>query len=858
MVNKKNKAMNALKLIATGLSLALLLPSCYKPQQLDYSNWYTVEKDDGDPLPSEDVKGLMIMSSNVRYYSARNKADDPDVGDRDWEVRKKGYFQMVNTMQPMVIGLQEAEMNQVTDIVANCKGYSFVGVGRNDGAQKGESTSILYKTDEIQVEEWGTVWLSPTPNVVGSYFPEMTDGQYGQSRTATWAVLTAKENGRRFFYINTHFSLYSASQPKEVQVILNTVTEKCPAGLPVVLSADWNLEETDPILAPILDSYASARQTAPLTDNIETFHWWGSQSTISKHQHLDHIFWAGFEKCLRFRTLNMKWEKLWISDHHPVYAIFQFKTGSTEKQKPVADFEIPANPMMDETIKFTDKSTSEDGIEVWEWNIGGIVSSAQNPEVMFNTYGDNIPVSLTVTDHYGQKATASKTFSVALSEGHDLTIEWSKLYDDTTDGKGTAVADWTAPAVTPSGDRIYVASSGYHIVGFNPDGSIFGSYDIGKREPCITDRDIQTPTPSIDSQGNVYIPVQYGYSESGNGGLYSLQPDLSGENWYHDTGNSSQYRNTIPAIFGDYVAVVLTNCGNDLTRNAAVFRRSNGSLVQVLECDKGSWGGMAVGYNGELVYATNRGGTRQGREPGTETGGGYHVAQVDGSLGNWKTSANSDDGRKTNLLGMRHSDGNGYLTKAGQPAVSTDHCVYVCSTSNNENMICAKYNLDNYVFGSTPTPIWKVELETHSTVGVLGLGCVLDAEGNAYFRAAEKVFRLNGKTGEKGWVYNTEGDYNTGVPAIDAMGYLYVVDYGGNKLLKLSSADGKLISSVELDNPRTSPTIAADGTIYVTGSSTQGAILYKIKCQKTTAPGPNWSQLGGNPQKTCTPQGANF
>lgn len=850
--------MKALKHIVTILSITLLLPSCYKQQQLDYSNWYTVEKDDGDPLPSEDVKGLMIMSSNVRYYSARNKADDPDVGDRDWEVRKKGYFQMVNTMQPMVIGLQEAEMNQVTDIVAGCKGYSYIGVGRNDGAQKGESTSILYKTDEIQVEEWGTVWLSPSPNVVGSYFPEMTDGQYGQSRTATWAVLTAKENGRRFFYINTHFSLYSASQPKEVQVILNTVTEKCPAGLPVVLSADWNLEETDPILAPILDSYASARQTAPLTDNIETFHWWGSQSTISKHQHLDHIFWAGFEKCLRFRTLNMKWEKLWISDHHPVYAIFQFKTGSTEKQKPVADFEIPANPMMDETIKFTDKSTSEDGIEVWEWNIGGIVSSAQNPEVMFNTYGDNIPVSLTVTDHYGQKATASKTFSVALSEGHDLTIEWSKLYDDTTDGKGTAVADWTAPAVTPSGDRIYVASSGYHIVGFNPDGSIFGSYDIGKREPCITDRDIQTPTPSIDSQGNVYIPVQYGYSESGNGGLYSLQPDLSGENWYHDTGNSSQYRNTIPAIFGDYVAVVLTNCGNDLTRNAAVFRRSNGSLVQVLECDKGSWGGMAVGYNGELVYATNRGGTRQGREPGTETGGGYHVAQVDGSLGNWKTSANSDDGRKTNLLGMRHSDGNGYLTKAGQPAVSTDHCVYVCSTSNNENMICAKYNLDNYVFGSTPTPIWKVELETHSTVGVLGLGCVLDAEGNAYFRAAEKVFRLNGKTGEKGWVYNTEGDYNTGVPAIDALGYVYVVDYGGNKLLKLSSADGKLISSVALDNPRTSPTIAPDGTIYVTGSSTQGAILYKIKCQKTTAPGPNWSQLGGNPQKTCTPPGSSY
>ena len=798
------------------------------------------------------------MSSNVRYYSARDKADDPDTGDRDWEVRKKGYFQMVNTMQPVVIGLQEAEMNQVTDIIANCNGYSYIGVGRNDGDKKGESSSILYKTNEIQVEEWGTKWHSETPDTPYTWFPEMSPYS---PRTHTWAILTVKENGRRFFYLNTHLSLDEAAQPREVELILQTIHDKCPAGLPVVLSADWNLEENDPILAPIRAEYASARQTAPITDNSVTFHWWGSQSTISQNKHLDHIFWSGFENCLRFRTLNMKWKGLWISDHHPVYAIFQFKTGSTEKPKPVADFDIPANPKMDETIKFMDKSTSADGIEIWEWNIGGILSSAQNPEVVFNTYGDDIPVTLTVTDHYGQKATASKAFSVALSEGHDLTIEWNVLYDDTVDGKGTAVADWTAPAVTPDCSKIYVASSGYTLVGFNPDGTAFGSYDIGQREPSLSDRDIQTPTPSIDAQGNVYIPVQYTYAAGGNGGLYSLRPDLSGENWYRPTGEYSQYRNTIPAVFGDYVALVMTNCdGEDITRNSAVFRRSNGSLVQVLECDKGSWGGMAVGYNAELIYATNRGGTKQGREPGTESGGGYHVAQVDGSIGSWKTSPNSDEGRKTNLLGMRHTDGNGYLTKGGQPAVGTDHCVYVCSTSDNENMICAKYNLDSYVVGSVPTPLWKVELETKSNSGVLGLGCVLDKDGNAYFRAADKVFRLNGRTGETSWVYKTSGTYNTGVPAIDSMGYLYVVDYGGsdgNKLLKLSSADGKLISSVELSNPRTSPTIAADGTIYVTGSSSQGAVLYKITCPKTTAPGPNWSQLGGNPQKTCTPPGFN-
>ena len=35
---------------------------------------------------------------------------------------------------------------------------------------------------------------------------------------------------------------------------------------------------------------------------------------------------------------------------------------------------------------------------------------------------------------------------------------------------------------------------------------------------------------------------------------------------------------------------------------------------------------------------------------------------------------------------------------------------------------------------------------------------VLDVDGNAYFRAADRVFRLNARNGETGWVYRTEGD----------------------------------------------------------------------------------------------------
>ena len=299
-------------------ALSLIAVSCYKKDRLDYSEWYPPT--DVSELVDE-TDGLMVMSSNVRFYSARNKASDPDTGNRDWEVRKVGYFKMINTMQPDVFGVQEAEYIQLQDIKANCPGYSYVGVGRNDGDTKGESTAIFYKTDVIEVEDWGTKWHSETPDQVGSFFVENEDRQ---PRTSTWAVFKVKATEKRFFHINVHTSLYEASQTKEIQLVTEVVKEKCPQGLPVVLTGDWNVEEDDTVMKPVNDSYKSARKTASKTDNILTFHWWGSSSTMSKNQHLDHVFYSGFEKVLRFRTLNMQWEGLWISDHHPVYAIFPF------------------------------------------------------------------------------------------------------------------------------------------------------------------------------------------------------------------------------------------------------------------------------------------------------------------------------------------------------------------------------------------------------------------------------------------------------------------------------------------------------------------------------------------------------
>ena len=44
--------------------------------------------------------------------------------------------------------------------------------------------------------------------------------------------------------------------------------------------------------------------------------------------------------------------------------------------------------------------------------------------------------------------------------------------------------------------------------------------------------------------------------------------------------------------------------------------------------------------------------------------------------------------------------------------------------------------------------------------------------------------------------------------------------------------------------------------IYAILKGLSALLLYKITCPKTTGPGANWSQLGGNPMKSCMVPGA--
>ena len=573
----------------------------------------------------------------------------------------------------------------------------------------------------------------------------------------------------------------------------------------------------------------------------------GTQIGLCKWEWEDQVSYETDLASISFKTVGDKtvtltvWGEEGVADPN-TYTLTVSVYNNNEP--PVVAFDMPASATQDASLQFFDRSTDATGrIVSWLWDIGGVVSYEQNPTVTFISWGDDIKVSLTVTDHYGASSTLTKTMNIAKSSGHDLALAWEKSYDT----KGYVY--WTSPAMSPDGSKIYVSSSAYNLVCFDPSGNKLGSFNFGARgaNPYSyqsggnSSINNQTPTPSVGADGKVYIAAQFfegpGNAPSGttgNGGLFCVSPGCTGEEWFFPTGEQSSYRFLVSPVFGDYVAICLKGnetAGSQINQNCGVIDRHTGKLVQALTCDQGSLGGMALASDWTLVYAADR------------SGAGYKVARYNGT---WSPSANNDAGRLTNFL-----NGSGFATKGYQPAISKDNYVYVCVSANSSaQLVCACYSLTDYT-GSSPKALWQTTLDAGSAQ--CGYGAVLDDAGNAYFMSGDKVFRLNRVDGSVAWTYPLTVT-GIGVPAIDSKGYLYVPDQNGHRLLKLSSASGQVVSQIAITNPRSCPTIAADGSIYISGNKNGLPTLYKIVgtgANKSVAPGSNWSQLGCNPQKNC-------
>jgi len=254
------------------------------------------------------LKELTVMSYNIRLGVAKD-------GDNAWDLRKEATPAMLRDKAPVVFGVQEAYAFQIAYILEQCPEYAAIGVGRDDGVEKGEHMSVFYRKDLIELEDWGTYWLSETPDVPSKGWDAAC------RRTATWALLKIKGSGRKFYFVNTHLDHVGVeARMKGLALIVNRIADMNPKGFPMVLTGDFNVFADDPTLVDLNKVMLSARETAQSSDDRGSFTGWGRTSEA-----IDYIYYSGFSKCTDFKVVAETYAgKPYISDHYPVIATLVF------------------------------------------------------------------------------------------------------------------------------------------------------------------------------------------------------------------------------------------------------------------------------------------------------------------------------------------------------------------------------------------------------------------------------------------------------------------------------------------------------------------------------------------------------
>lgn len=263
------------------------------------------------------ANGLRVMTFNIRY-------DNPNDKPHDWASRRDSVVRLLRHEQADIVGLQEVLHNQLVDLQKRLKHYRSIGVGRLDGATKGEYAPILYNRKRWQATSSGYFWLSATPSVAGS-----VGWDAACERIATWAILYDRRTRRSVFVINTHLDHVGVeARQKSAELIRAFVKERGLEQMPIILMGDFNADADDAVIKMLTDSEQSPRFSDSYLGADElsgvpwTFHNFGKLAE-AECKRIDYILHSEGLAVQRYRTLRTDEGEIHLSDHNAVVVDFE-------------------------------------------------------------------------------------------------------------------------------------------------------------------------------------------------------------------------------------------------------------------------------------------------------------------------------------------------------------------------------------------------------------------------------------------------------------------------------------------------------------------------------------------------------
>ena len=244
---------------------------------------------------------MKLATYNIRYDCGQD-------GINNFSCRKPFILETIARENPDVIGFQEVLPHVALWLKENLKDYYVVGCPRCEDLT-GEQVCIAFKPDKFNLMKMDTFWLSPTPYVPGSRYPE----QSICPRTCTEVMLQELSSGKVFRMMNTHLdhegSLARVLGAKQILETMDAAQFFPP--VPTVLVGDMNAEPDSPEMQLI----ASRMQN--LTEGIGiTYHGYMGPGQCC----IDYIYLKGAISGTGVKKWDECRDGLFLSDHYPISA----------------------------------------------------------------------------------------------------------------------------------------------------------------------------------------------------------------------------------------------------------------------------------------------------------------------------------------------------------------------------------------------------------------------------------------------------------------------------------------------------------------------------------------------------------
>ncbi|MGD9931679.1 MAG: endonuclease/exonuclease/phosphatase family protein [Mangrovibacterium sp.] len=255
---------------------------------------------------------IKVISYNIRF-------NNPDDGVNAWPNRKDEVVKLLRFHEAGIFGLQEALLGQINDIAAWMPGFDWVGVGRDDGINRGEFSPIFYNSKRYQLKEHGWFWLSETPTVPSKSWDAALP------RICTYVLLEDYETRKNFWVFNTHFDHVGEKARKEAaKLILKKIQDLNNDKLPVILTGDFNATpDDDPInvIERRMNDSKKESQTPPYGPD-GTFNGFDFNSPLENR--IDFIFVNRKVIVKKYAVLSDSNNQRYPSDHLPVFTELSF------------------------------------------------------------------------------------------------------------------------------------------------------------------------------------------------------------------------------------------------------------------------------------------------------------------------------------------------------------------------------------------------------------------------------------------------------------------------------------------------------------------------------------------------------